>query len=408
MSPTEAGPTPVPPASQALSGLRVLDIGHQIAGPCCARLLADHGADVIKIERPELGDLARRMGPYVGEEAHPEKSLTFLYLNYNKRSMTLDLKRTEGRQVLLDLVRSADILVENFEPSFLPSLGLGYADLASVNPRLIVTSITNFGQTGPRRDWRGNDLIDYALSGCMYISGTANREPLKHGQFQSGYVGGLAGVVPTLAAVYMRTITGEGQHADISIADALTSTLVMTIPYYAYMGETPRRRDDSGAYGNCTPVRDGWIIPHATRSRDWSDFCDVIEEPRLLDPKFATPKGKIAHAEELDRLLHEALMKLDRFPLFHKANKKRLLFGVVEPPEDLANCEQMAARNFYHEIDHPVAGRLRYPGQTFETTANGFAIRRRPPLLGEHTDEILGDLGYPQTKIDSLRQAGAL
>jgi crotonobetainyl-CoA:carnitine CoA-transferase CaiB-like acyl-CoA transferase len=398
------------PEEASLHGIRVLDIGHQIAGPYCARLLADQGADVIKIERPRRGDSARALPPFVNDDGHLEKSLTFLYLNYNKRSVTLDLTIARGREVLLDLVTHSDILVENFEPAFLPSLGLDFKTLATVNPRLIVTSISNFGQTGARRDWRGNDLINYAVSGAMSISGTADREPLKHGQFQSAFVGGLAGVIPTLAAVYMREFTGEGQHADVSIAEALASTLVMSIPYYTYMGETQRRRDPAGSsYGNPAPAKDGWVIPHATRNREWADFCAIVNERRLLDPKYASSKGRITHAEELDRLLGEALLKLGRFELFHEANRKRLLCGVVQTPQDLANCEQLAARGFFHEIDHPVAGRLRYPGETFAASAGGFKVRRRPPLLGEHNEEVLGDLlGYGADTLRALAKEGVI
>ncbi|OGA87331.1 MAG: hypothetical protein A3G27_19540 [Betaproteobacteria bacterium RIFCSPLOWO2_12_FULL_66_14] len=398
----------MPPASAAegpLAGLKVLDLGHQIAGPYCARLLADQGAEVIKIERPGTGDVSRAMGPYAGGEPHPEKSLHFLYLNYNKRSLTLDLKQAAGRKILLELARGADVLVENFEPRVMPALGLDYAALAEANPRLVLTSISNFGRTGPRRDWRANDLIDYAVSGVMSISGTADREPVKHGYHQAGYVGGLAGVIPTMAALLMRDATGRGQHVDVAIAEALTSTLLLTVPYYTYMGETQTRRAPVGdAFGNCTRARDGWVVAHSPRSGEWNDFCDLVEAPSLADPKFATARGKIVHAKELDELLGAALARQDRFALFERANQKKILFGVVQTPQDLAKCPQLAARGYFHEIDHPVAGRLRYPGQTFDASESGFAISRRPPLLGEQTDEILsGELGYARGEIERLR-----
>ena len=398
----------MPPASAAegpLAGLKVLDLGHQIAGPYCARLLADQGAEVIKIERPGTGDVSRSMGPYAGGEPHPEKSLHFLYLNYNKRSLTLDLKQAAGRKILLELARGADVLVENFEPRVMPALGLDYAALAEANPRLVLTSISNFGRTGPRRDWRANDLVDYAVSGVMSISGTADREPVKHGYYQAGYVGGLAGVIPTMAALLMRDATGRGQHVDVAIAEALTSTLLLTVPYYTYMGETQTRRAPVGdAFGNCTRARDGWVVAHSPRSGEWNDFCDLVEAPSLADPKFATARGKIVHAKELDELLGAALARQDRFALFERANQKKILFGVVQTPQDLAKCPQLAARGYFHEIDHPVAGRLRYPGQTFDASESGFAISRRPPLLGEQTDEILsGELGYARGEIERLR-----
>ena len=401
----------IPPSSEvmALEGIKVLDLGHQIAGPYCARLLSDQGADVIKVERPGAGDTARSMGPFVGDEAHPEKSLTFLYLNTNKRSITLDLKSKAGRDALLDLVREADVVVENFEPRVMPSLGLDYATLAEINPRVILTSISNFGQKGPRAGWRGNDLINYALSGAMSISGTADKPPVKHGAFQSGFVGGLAGVIPTIAALMMREITGRGQHVDVAIAEALASTLVLTVPYYAYMGETQTRREAIGdTFSNCAPARDGWVIAHTPRG-EWSDFVTLMDTPALADPKFANVNGRVANAEELDRVLGAALKGRDRFDLFHAANKAKVLFGVVQTPQDLANCEQLASRGFFHEVDHPVAGRLRYPGQTFELRDGDFAIRRRPPLLGEHTTEVLtSQLGYDGDRLSLLREAGAI
>lgn len=395
-------------AEGPLAGLRVLDLGQQIAGPFCARQLADQGADVIKIERPVHGDPARAMAPFAGD-SHPERSLTYLYLNYNKRSITLDLKQPAGRELLLALARRADVLIENFEPRVMRSLGLSFETLAAVNPRLIMVSISNFGQTGPRADWRANDLIDYAISGMMSISGTADREPLKHGYFQAGYVGGLAATVPTMAAVLQQQFGDVGQHVDVSIAEALTSTLVLTVPYYTYMGETQTRRAPVGdSFANCAPARDGWVVSHSPRSGEWEDFCEVVGAPELKHPKFSTPRGKIEHAAELDAILGAALRQHDRFELFELANRKKILFGVVQTPEDLARCPQLDARGFYHEIDHPVVGRLRYPGQAFEGSEAGFRITRRPPLLGEHTDEVLRELGCSTQQLTALREAGTI
>jgi crotonobetainyl-CoA:carnitine CoA-transferase CaiB-like acyl-CoA transferase len=390
-----------------LAGVRVLEVGHQIAGPYCARLLADQGADVIKVERPGTGDVSRSMGPFVGEDAHPEKSLTYLYLNYNKRSVTLDLRSPQGRELFMALARDCDVLVENFEPRVMRSFGLDHAVLSRENPRLVYTSISNFGQTGPRSGWRGNDLIDYAASGMMSISGTADRPPLKHGYHQAGYVGGLAGVVPTMAALLMRDMTGEGQHVDVAISEALTSTLVLTVPYYTYMGETQTRRTAVGdSFANCTPARDGWVIAHSPRSDQWSDFCNLVQAPALDDARFSTAEGRLQHAEELDALLGAALQARDRFELFQEANARKVLFGVVQTPQDLGLCAQLGARGFFHDVAHPVAGTLRYPGQTFHASESGFSLRRRPPLLGEHTEEVLGSIGCTASDVAALRRAG--
>jgi len=288
-------------------------------------------------------------------------------------------------------------------------LKLGYQALAAINPRLVYASISNFGHTGPRRDWRGNDLIDYAASGMMSISGTADKYPLKHGYYQAGYVGGMAALAPIMAAVLMRDVHGQGQHIDLAISEALTSTLVLTIPYMTYMGETQTRRAPIGdTFGNCAPAKDGWVIAHAPRSGEWADFCDLVNEPALKDPKFSTQQGRYANAEELDRILGAALQRMDKFELFSRSNEKKVLFGVVQTPKDLADCPQLAMRGFFHEIDHPVAGRLRYPGQTWAASEAGFSIRCRPPLLGEHTEEILLEHGKTEYQINELRKMDAI
>lgn len=390
-----------------LAGLRVLDVGHQIAGPYCARMLADQGADVIKVERPGCGDISRTMGPFVGSDPHPEKSLTYLYLNYNKRSVTLDLGTSHGRSLFRTLVRDCDVLIENFEPRVMRSFGLDFDGLAPENPGLVYTSISNFGQGGPRGDWRGNDLTNYAMSGVMSISGTADREPLKHGYFQSAYVGGLCAVIPTMAALLARDATGQGQHVDVSISEALASTLVLTVPYYTYMGEVQSRRSPVGdTFGNCARASDGWVIAHSPRNEQWAEFCELVDAPELNAERFSTPDGRLRHAEELDSILGAALRARQKFELFHSTNAKRMLFGVVQTPEDLALCPQLRERTFFHEVEHPVAGTLRYPGQTFETSEEGFSIRRRAPLLGEHTEEVLGAIGCTAKDVDELRRAG--
>jgi crotonobetainyl-CoA:carnitine CoA-transferase CaiB-like acyl-CoA transferase len=196
---------------------------------------------------------------------------------------------------------------------------------------------------------------------------------------------------------------------DVSIAEALTSTLVLTVPFYTYMGETQTRRAAVGdSFGNCAPARDGWVISHSPRSGEWGDFCDVVGAPELKDPKFATHAGKIAHAAELDAILGAALKKHNRFTLFEQANRRKILFGVVQTPQDLAQCPQLEARGFFHEVEHPVAGTLRYPGQTFTSTEPGFSIRRRPPLLGEHSEDVLLELGYLPADCDALRREGVI
>ena len=188
-------------SDSVLKDIKVIDLTQHIAGPYCTKLLADYGADVIKVERPDGGDPARRMGPFPGHESHPEKSGLFLYLNTNKRGITLDLKSGEGRDALLELVRDADVLVESYSPRVMPSLGLDYQTLSQVNPRLIMTSVSSFGRNGRYRDYRASELVLYALCGMAYITGGYHREPVKHGYNQAQYLGGVAAASGTVAAL---------------------------------------------------------------------------------------------------------------------------------------------------------------------------------------------------------------
>ncbi|MCL0053547.1 CoA transferase, partial [Dehalococcoidia bacterium] len=195
---------------RALEGVKVLDLTHHISGPYCTKLLADFGAEVLKIERPS-GDPARRMAPFLHDEADPEKSLVFAYLNTNKQSVTLNLKTDKGIQVLKSLVKKSDVLVENFSPRVMASLELDFESLQQINPGLVMTSISNFGQTGPYRDYKAADIVEYAMGGLMYISGAYDREPLKHAFNQAQFKAGTDAAAATLMATYHQRLTGEGQ-----------------------------------------------------------------------------------------------------------------------------------------------------------------------------------------------------
>jgi crotonobetainyl-CoA:carnitine CoA-transferase CaiB-like acyl-CoA transferase len=229
-------------SGSALQGVKVIDLTHHIAGPYCTKLLADFGADVIKVERPDGGDSARRLGPFPENIPHPEKSGLFLYLNTNKRGITLNLKDHKGRAALLDLVREADILVESFSPRVMPSLGLAYQTLTQINPSLVMTSISSFGQTGRYRDYRASELALYALGGMAYITGEYHREPVKHGYNQAQYLGGMAAASGTVAALLQRWRAGGGQQVDVSIMECVTSTLFSSVLDYTYAGMVNRRQ----------------------------------------------------------------------------------------------------------------------------------------------------------------------
>ncbi len=394
----------------ALAGIRVLDLTHYIAGPFCSRLLADYGAEVVKIEKPGEGEAARRMGPFVGDQPDPEKSIPFLYLNWNKKGITLNLKTERGRELFRDLIRTADVLVENFAPRVLPGLGLSYTELSQINPALIMTSITNFGQTGPYRDYKAWDLTLYALSGIMSISGSQDREPIKHGLAQAQYAGGLNGALTTALALYLREIGGTGQHIDVSIAECLSSELVLAQPYYTYTGGVQGRvPPQGGAFGNVMPCQDGYIVVQMGVGTKWEEFVEFLDIPELRDPKFATAEGRFRYGAELDALLIAKFQQWKKWDLYHAASQRRFLFGIVQDAADLAHCPHLEARGFFREITHPVAGTLRYPGELCKMTETPLQIERAAPLLGEHNREVYeGLLGLSAEELSQLQKEGII
>ncbi len=393
-----------------LDGLRVLDFGPGIAPSFCAKLLADYGAAIVKVEPPGGGDPARRMGPFVGDDPHPEKSIPFLYVNTGKRSVTLDYSTDSGHTVLLKLLDDADVLVEGFSPSQTAQSAIYYEELSRTHPRLVVTSVTPFGQDGPYRDFQATDIITCAMSGLMYHSGDSDREPLRNALDQSLYVAGANAAAATLVAVFARLASGEGQHVDVSVAECLAAHLVQPVPYYNYMGATKGRRPVRGSgFEELMPARDGYVVPSVQGSQPWETVATLIGLEKLHDPRFASGAGRIAHGEELKALLVEGLAQWDRLPLFVASGERRLVFGMAQDAGDLVACPHLAARDFYQEVEHPEAGRASYPGM-------GAALSERPPqaptpapLLGQHNGEIYGDeLGYDPDALAALRYAGVI
>ena len=263
----------------ALKRLKVLDLTHHIAGPYCTKLLADFGAEVTRVERPDSGDPARSMGPFAGDEPHPDKSLSFLYLNTNKRSVTLNLKSGEGRSILKRLASGADIVVENFRPRTLPGMGLSYEELSSGHPSLVMVSISNFGQTGPYRDYEASDIVEYALGGLQYIFGSNDREPLKHAFNQAQYKAGVNAASAALIAHFHSMMTGEGQWVDVSIQESMASGLRDATSAYTYTGAVRWRQPRASGEVPRSPVRtkDGYVVPITFGGAGWNDTVEFLE-----------------------------------------------------------------------------------------------------------------------------------
>ena len=392
-----------------LAGLRVLDLGPGIAPSFCAKLLADYGAEVIKVEPPE-GDPLRRQEPFAGDDPHYEKSVPFLYVNTGKRGVTLDVTTASGAALLQKLLDDADVLVEGFPLSVTAGSPLSYAELSDGHPRLVVTSVTPFGQDGPYRHFQATDIITCAMSGLMYHSGDSDKEPLRNALDQSLYVAGANAAAATLVAIFARLTSGEGQHVDVSVAECLATHLVQPVPYYNYMGATKGRRPVRGSgFEELMPARDGYVVPSVQGSQPWETVADLIGLEELQDPRFASGAGRIAHGEELKALLVEGLAQWDRLPLFVASGERRLVFGMAQDAGDMVACPHLEARGFYHEVEHPVVGTATYAGMGAALSDYQAWAPTPAPLLGQHNREVYCDeLGLGAEELLALRYAGAI
>ena len=395
----------------ALEGVSVLDLTHCIAGPYCTRLLAGFGADVVKIEPPG-GEKGRRLAPFFRDEPGPDNSLPFAYLNTGKRSVTLNLKTEEGRRALRSLLPETDVLVENFSPRVMPSLGLDYASLAQVAPHLVMVSISNFGQTGPYRNYRAADIVEYALGGLMYIFGGYDREPLKHAFNQAQFKAGTDAASATLMALYHQRLTGQGQHVDVSIQEAVASGLRDVVNNYTYTGAIRRRQPNhSGDLQRIRATADGYLLPNPGLGGglNWDSFVEFLGLPELDDDRFRTPSARLANAEELGRILDEYFIRQNKYDMFYGSHERRFIFGVVQSPEEALNDPQFAHRGFFVEQEHPAMGPLMFPGPPFILESTPWQAGDPAPRVGQHNDEILGRrLGYDRARQSHLRSQGVI
>ncbi len=415
------GDATILPMNGLLEGVRALDLTHYFAGPYCTRLLAGLGADVVKVERPPLGDPLRLYGPFASRPGHfripdtgtpVEDGAWHLYLNTSKRSIGLDIKTDEGREMLLQLAAQADVLVENFAPGTLCRLGLGYEELRRVNPALVVTSISNFGQTGPYRDWKAAEVNLYAMGGLMNITGEPDREPLKEGVPLAQLGAGQNAFVATMAALMYAEETGEGQQIDISIAEYATNILENALMQYSYSGQEYTRVGNRG-YGRAAwgiyPCRDGFVGIIAGPDHRWPEVARIMEREELADPRFASRRGRQDNADEVDALMLPWLIDHDKVDIFKAGQESGLGFSFVATMEDILEMEQLLARGYFADLEHPTAGGLQYPGAPIACEIGEDAWTfRSAPLFGEHTALVLSDwLGFDETRLSELATNGA-
>jgi len=399
----------------ALSSLKIVEVGEMVSAPYAAKLMADLGAEVIKVERPAIGDGARRRGPFPGGTPHQEKSGLFLYLNANKYGVTLDLARPEGMELLERLVADADILIHNVTPPDMARIGLDFARMRRVNPRLVMTSITPYGLTGPWRDWRAEDLTLWSAGGICVINGGGmdhpEMPPLRAFGNQSGFQGGVHGAVATLGAVMAAMRDGEGQQVDVSIQESLAAQLELFFEYWPYMGIIANRLGRKPIQPlEAMQCKDGWIYLCCVEEHQWRGFVEVMGNPEWANEEVFSDRLKRADNWEALRIfLEEYVSQQTVLELYNKAQAKRVPFAPVSTMGDLLNSEHLKARGFFVEIPHPEAGMHKYPGAPLKYSATPWAIRLPAPVLGQHNAEIFGArLGLDAARQAELRRAGVI
>jgi crotonobetainyl-CoA:carnitine CoA-transferase CaiB-like acyl-CoA transferase len=393
----------------ALEGIRVVDLSQGIAGPYCTRLLADLGADVIKIEPPE-GDYARRLGPFPNDIPHPDRGGLFLHLNGNKKSVTLDIETASGRVVLRKLLENADILVESDAPGRFAALGLGYGDLKTEFPNLIYCSVTPFGQSGPYSGFRGSSLACMALSGLMYITGDGDKEPLCTGGEPADYFGALHAWVAILAALEHRASTGAGQHIDVSILESLGCADEYNSTMYSYLGAIRKRfysRHSIPTYpSEIFPCKDGHIVVIGGATGFPLMMAILIERPDLeTDPLFANLWLRTIQWQKFEEILRPYLMEHGWEDLLTRAQELRVPFAAVLDPKTLLENEHLRERDFFAEVEHPELGKMPLAAFPFKMSETPLRVGRSP-LLGEHTQDVLLELGYEKEDTVILRERG--
>ncbi|MCK9464140.1 MAG: CoA transferase [Proteobacteria bacterium] len=399
----------------ALGGLKVLEFAQFVSGPYCAKLLADMGAEVIKIEPPIVGDSARKREPFLDDVPGLERSGFFLFINTSKLGITLDLNTDTGRDIFLRLVADCDVLVEDNPPSFMKERGLDYENLSKINPRLVMTSITPFGQSGPYREYKAYHLNSYHGSGvARVLSSILPKEtpvPVKGPGFLGDFDSGLCAATATVAALYGRLFTGEGQHIDISKQEALMALERVEMGMYGNEGETKFStvfmQQMMGGLQRC---KDGYVLITLGGDHHWEGLLKLLGDPVWAgEEKYQGELGKYKYAQEINEHIAEWIKDYTKEDLYHRCQKLNCPIGMVTTVADLAASRQLESREFFGEIEHPVMGQVRCPTSPYRFSETPHRFHRPAPMLGEHNEEIFVDrFGYSREDMMCLRGAGVI
>ncbi len=388
-----------------LAGLRVLDLTRVLAGPYCTMMLADMGADVVKVERPGDGDDTRGFGPpFVGGE-----STYFLSINRNKRGMTLDLKKERGLQVLREMLEVADVVVENFRPGLMESMGFGYDAARELNPRLIYCSISGYGGTGPDAALPGYDLIIQGEGGIASLTGEPGGPPCKVGTSQADIVAGMMACQGILLAVIARERTGVGQQVDIGMLDCQVALLTYQAGIYFATGQSPSRlgnRHPSIVPYETFECRDGYLNVACGNESMWRRFCGAAGLEELAeDTRFVTNADRVGHAADLRAVLGPVLAARSVDEWIGTLRSAGVPVGRIDSVRDVCQNPQVVARDMVVELEHPKAGPIRVTGVPIKLSATPGEVRSAPPTLGQHTEQVLSDwLGMRDAEVAELRR----
>ncbi|MBI3798696.1 MAG: CoA transferase [Deltaproteobacteria bacterium] len=400
--------------TQILSDVRIVEVGELVSAPYAAKMLADIGAEVIKIEHPREGDRARRMGPFPASGPDLEQSGLFLYLNANKLGITLDISQAEGLAILERLVAQTDMLIHNLPPPEMARLGFSFERLRRVNPSLIMTSLSPFGLSGPYRDYLAEELTIWNAGGACYINGAGTPDPdvppLKTFGHPASYAGGVHAAVATLGALIARDFSGEGEHVEVAVQDVMAAT-GFGVMFWPFMGTIMTRLGEKVVQPlEAMEAKDGWIFIEAVEEHQWNEFVELMGKPSwALEPIFATRQQRAANWDVLQPLLQQWVKQQHVLDLCKRAQERRIPFAPVSTMHDLLESEHLQAREFFVALEHPVAGLLSYPGAPAKFSASPWQARRAAPTLGQHNADIFQNrLGYSVAALARLREKGVI